>query len=491
MNLNNEKSIKKQKSSDINKSSDEESLVSSVFFENQIGNEKIKFSEEEVESDCQENSSSLLENIVTILEQLSTFYKKDQKLLFTILKEINLAINLLIKEFFSTSEKMNSKENEANHFFLTEEKNINKYNNERKKSDKLDINSKVVFLLKIEILNRKIASLNKEIKSLKTLLFKFDNQDKNNNFYKFVKKKFKEIKDKKKCDEFKYLLYIENQKKKIFDLEEKLKIKKNENLSKETLKSIRCFPNFIQYDFKEDINPKSIPLFQILHHRKDKETEKSIKNTKSKKHIINCLSVRNQNKVQIKPLIKSLNNTKSYSKKKFKGKALLINDKTKSIEDNNTLANTMQIKKNLKNCRDIDKNNSNKHLNFEKNLDIDNIKINNNYKTMNHEGKNAHNKFKINKKLVLEIKEFSPKTMINNKKEFFISHPTLNFAGFTKGKEQIYIGLPKNLLKFNKKGNINSTMMVFPSSLNETMVNLEKLRCNKLHVDISKKEDEK
>ena len=29
-------------------------------------------------------------------------------------------------------------------------------------------------------------------------------------------KKFKEIKDKKKCDEFKYLMYIENQKKKLW-----------------------------------------------------------------------------------------------------------------------------------------------------------------------------------------------------------------------------------------------------------------------------------
>jgi hypothetical protein len=32
-------------------------------------------------------------------------------------------------------------------------------------------------------------------------------------------------------------------------------------------------------------------------------------------------------------------------------------------------------------------------------------------------------------------------------------------------------------------------MMVFPSSLNETMVNIEKLRSNKLHVDINKKEN--
>ena len=91
--------------------------------------------------------------------------------------------------------------------------------------------------------------------------------------------------------------------------------------------------------------------------------------------------------------------------------------------------------------------------------------------------------------LAKEIKDFNPKTIINNKKEFFIAHPTLNIAGIAKGKEQIYIGLPKKLIKLNKGGNFKSTMMVFPSSLNETMVNLEKLRNNKLHVDINKKDN--
>ena len=55
------------------------------------------------------------------------------------------------------------------------------------------------------------------------------------------------------------------------DLEEKLKIKNNQNLPKETLKAIRCFPNFVQYDFKEDINPKTILLSQFFQKEKEKD----------------------------------------------------------------------------------------------------------------------------------------------------------------------------------------------------------------------------
>jgi hypothetical protein len=42
------------------------------------------------------------------------------------------------------------------------------------------------------------------------------------------------------------------------------------------------------------------------------------------------------------------------------------------------------------------------------------------------------------KKTEKEVKEFKPKTMINNKKEFFIAHPTLNYAGVSKKKDQAY-----------------------------------------------------
>jgi hypothetical protein len=43
-------------------------------------------------------------------------------------------------------------------------------------------------------------------------------------------------------------------------------------------------------------------------------------------------------------------------------------------------------------------------------------------------------------------------------------------------------------LKLNKGGNFKSARMIFPSSLNETLVNLEKLKINKFHIDEDKKE---
>ena len=489
-NKKNEKSIKSYSS--------EEDSIDSEYFENPKHILKLSDEDEEEEKDIQENPASILENIINNLEKLSNNYKDDQKFLFNILKEINIVINLLISEFTSESNpKTDSNENNVNNFFLTEEKNKYFDTNEENKNSKLDINSKIVFLLKIEILNRKISSLNEQIKNLKTLLFNNTNnnlnQEKKNNLYKYVMKKFKDIKDRKKCDDYKYLMFIENQKKKIMNLEEKLNIKKHENLPKETLKSIRCFPNFIQYDFKEDINPKTIPLTQFFQKENENKCEKS---PESNRKITNCYSDQHKNKKQMRPLFNSINNT-------------IANDnfnRPKELKINNSISKTVENYKNIINIKDI-KNNinilsnknklrpfkSNNLKNLEKFYDSDNDN-NIRHKALNKEEKKAYNsqkKYKIKKDLVKEIKEFHPKTIMTNKKKFFVAHPTLDIAGVAKGKEQVYIGLPKKLLRLNKGGNFKSTMMVFPSSLNETMVNLEKLRNNKLHIDINKKENEK
>ena len=483
----------------------EEDSYGSDYFQNN-NNSIIKFENEE--NEYTENSSLLLENIINILEKLSINCKDQQKSLYKILKEINNAINLLINEFMPESKKkFNINElndnNNNNNVFLTEEKMKNEKDNELNKSFKLDINSRVVYMLKIEKLNRKIQSLNEEINNLKNLLFnnsnsnQIFNQRRNNNYYKLLMKRFKEIKDTNKCDEYKYLIYIENQKKKIMDLEGQLNIKNNENLPKDIIKSIRCFPNFVQYDFKEDINPKTIPLYTILQKEKNKEKEKiKIKSCpKSKKDNILILSSK-RNKEQIKPLYCTINNS---VRNIYKTKNIIINDKFKTDENYNITNTDKNIHKNFISIKDMKNNftlfssrnnnikNSNIYnLNFDK---INNLKS----KTLNIGEKSVNKKskiYKIKNDLEKEVKKFNPKNLINNKKEFFLAHPTLNIAGVAKGKEQVYIGLPKKLLKLNKGGNFKSTMMVFPSSLNETMVNLEKLRSNKLHVDINKKENE-
>jgi hypothetical protein len=132
-----------------------------------------------------------------------------------------------------------------------------------------------------------------------------------------------------------------------------------------------------------------------------------------------------------------------------------------------------------------------------------NIKINNTFKNsktfcknrshkLNFKGlidkEKKSKKFIIDKNIIKEIREFNPKTLMSNEKEFFIAHPTLDIAGISKGKDHAYMGLPKKFLKLNR-GGAKSARVVFPSSLNETMVNLEKLRINKL-IDMKNNDSE-
>ena len=48
---------------------------------------------------------------------------------------------------------------------------------------------------------------------------------------------------------------------------------------------------------------------------------------------------------------------------------------------------------------------------------------------------------------------------------------------WSKKKEVKYVGLPKKIIRLKVHKNLENNMMItFPSSLNETLVNLEKLR---------------
>ena len=454
---------------------------------------KIFQTYKEEEKDINNKSNNfyiLLQNIIIILEKLVITFKDEKKLLYNILKEINTSINLLIKEFIPDFNKKIDISNLSS--FLTEENNDeeNIVSNEEAKGNELDINSKVVFLLKIKILNRKISSLNKELKTLKKIIYKNSSENKNNKYYDFMISKLKELKNKIKIDEFKYLFYINSQRKKIMELEEQLKTKKHENLSKEDLKSIRCFPNFVQYNFKEDINLKSLPLSQYL----KIESKHNSKSSNIRKNIIKSFS--SKNKLLIRNIDKDNNKSeKNIYKENEKVNEIILDDKLVT-DINNKTDDIINIKGNniinIKNNFIIygNKRNSN-DFNFDFLLDSDLLKKN--YETINPAEKilfeNKIKKFIINKNILDEIKRFKPKTLINNRKEFFIAHPTLKTAGVHKGKEQVYSGLPKKLLNLSKGRSFKSARMIFPSSLNETMVNLEKLRINKLHIDMDKKEN--
>ena len=110
----------------------------------------------------------------------------------------------------------------------------------------------------------------------------------------------------------------------------------------------------------------------------------------------------------------------------------------------------------------------------------DNITLNNS--TM--KNKTIDNELNRKNKIERFSKDYHPKTILDNKKEFFVSHPTLNTAGIIKKKEQKYVGIPNKLLRLKlHKGVEKNIQIKFPSSLNETLVNLEKLRkCKNIYI---------
>ena len=83
-----------------------------------------------------------------------------------------------------------------------------------------------------------------------------------------------------------------------------------------------------------------------------------------------------------------------------------------------------------------------------------------------------------------DIKEYTPENIMNKEKKFFISHPNLTLAGMDNKKNKFTSGLPNKIFsfKFSKKLEKNA-FFTFPSTLNETLVNLEKLRINKNYLD--------
>ena len=124
------------------------------------------------------------------------------------------------------------------------------------------------------------------------------------------------------------------------------------------------------------------------------------------------------------------------------------------------------------------KDNDNEDRNYQK--------IKNNFLTINSNLINSKNE--KSQKVIKELfKDYHPKTIMDNKKEFFISHPTLAIAGVVKNKESKYAGLPNKIIRLKVHKNLEKNMIItFPSSLNETLVNLEKLRKCKNNVNNDK-----
>lgn len=401
--------------------------------------------------------------IKSYIKQFLAEYVNEKTSIYFVLKEILNATIIIIKDFIDNN---NSSliENNPN-LFVTEDEG----SNNEKKNFNLDINSKIVFLLKIQKLNNTIKKLKEEQAFFKSIV-EVPNTKLGNNFIDLFKKKYMEQKAKNKKEELNYLLCIGEQEKEINSLKKEISKNVKENLPIEISKSLRCFPNFHQYDFKEDINPKSIPLFQQF--QKEKKIDKYLRKDiiKSPK---NDLSNSSKRKTNI------FNNNSSNDRTKL----LLTNPDFKRVKKNNKENffksrdnKVVSLNKiNIYNMSLINDNNVNKERN-----EFYKVGSNQKVKILNTESNIIKKKEENQRKINAYFKDYFPKTIIDNKKEFFLAHPTLSIAGVVKNKELKYIGLPKKIIRLKFHKNVEKNILVtFPSSLNETLVNLEKLRKRK------------
>ena len=309
---------------------------------------------------------------------------------------------------------------------------VRKENNKQNQKD--DNNQNLLYEFKISYLNQQIKDLKYEIELLSSneKYWLDDNSPKKYKIYNYLKKKNVKLQNKTKLDEFKYLLCIKEQQNKINDLENKLKLKILEN-SKE-VKESKCFPNISQFDLKEHINAKSIPL-----------TETILKNSKSSK--------KNLSKITEFKKDYFLTVTNSGSKTPFK----MLTDKSNKIYDKKPK------KKGL-----------NQGLFKSININLNDEKTNEKKLNKRNEADDYFNILKLNSEIIP-----------NKDKKFFISHPNLTIAGINQRLNKYNIGIPNKLFSFKFSKNINKNAFYkFPSTLSGIFVELEKLRIHQNNTEI-------
>ena len=363
------------------------------------------------------DNKSIFLSITSKIERIMINFSKSTLKLNYLLTKIENYINKIIRETTENINKTisdydNNKDNNKvislkNNFIKYDDNNKNKIKNNSSNEEKCESENK--------LLKKKINKLYQKINEME---IKF------------------------KIDELNYFFCIGENQKKINELENKLNMKNIDKMPKEELKKFLCYPHYVKFDVKEDINPKSIPMFTL---RKTK-----------------CKTSKNRHK----------NNKITYTG-----------------SDDNVLANYFK--------KSVDNNNDN-------NLDIiDIIKKSN---------KDIEEKFlsdkgieinEIKDTIKLGIKQYERQIPIvdqffGKKKSFFVSHPKLNYIKVGKDGKQLTSwkidnqlnNLPQQISKLKISKSQKNAMIVFPSSFNETMVNLEKLRTNKNFKSIENKFEE-
>ena len=238
-----------------------------------------------------------------------------------------------------------------------------------------------------------------------------------------------------------YLFCIGEYDKKVVDLEKKLNINSINKMPKDELKKMICYPHYVKFEPADEINPKSIPMF--------------LRNTKRKKNST-LFNLKKNNKKLSKSYIDS--NSFEFPSKRSKEN---INNScfvfSEQIENNNN-------------------NNAKKSINNEEDKILDKKKEK---QTNNEEIKNL---IELGKEK-FDIESQKLDIFFGKNKNFFLSHPKLNymnesqFSSWKKGIKQD--SFPKLLKQFKlQMRSQKNGSVIFPSFLNEIMVNIEKYRNN-------------
>ena len=374
-------------------------------------------------------------SIISKIEKLMIQYKQDRNKLYNILSNIENFINKIIQGEYSN--------NKSNNNTKSFKKSLS-YNLEN-----IDENKNNIIISSIN---------NKKINISNNNLLEGDLQESEICIYKRkINKlliKINEIENKFKIEKLKYLFCIGEYQKRLNDIENKLNMESIDKLPKDELKKFLCYPHYVKFDINEDINPKSIPMYCLRNMRRKK-----------------CQSSTYDNRINKNILSKSDNefNCYDYDLK------------------NNININSFDLLVDTKNDNNNDKVNIN---------DIEEEKISDIEKDINiGQVKSAVDlrKIKFDSKIQVLDKIFG------NDKNFFLSHPKLNYIkSLNEGNKMLnwkldnqINSLPQQLskLKTLSKSKKNA-LIVFPSFLNETLVNLEKLRTNKNFRNIENKFEE-
>lgn len=383
------------------------------------------------------NNSKDLENNKNNIKTKENDLSNDQdvKNITNIYRYITKTLENFIEKNYSNTKFVNNSLREIYSHIKTYLSSLSGVKNIKDKKTNTDNNEQnILYKFKIDDLNQQVNDLKQEIELLSNNETNKldDGSQKKFKIYNYLKKKNLKLENKTKLDEFKYLLCIQNQQQKINELENKLKLKILEHSSE--VKDSKCFPIINQFDLKEHVNPKLIPL-----------TETILKNSKS--------SRRNR-----------LSNLKDFQKDYY---LTITNSGSKT-------PNKIKFDKINK-----EKEENKKNEKLQKNL----------FKSINVNDKEEKQNEKINKRneadVLFDILKLNSEIIPNKDKKFFVSHPNLEIAGYNQRLNKYKMGVPNKLFSFKFSKNIDKNAFYkFPSTLNQIFLELEKLRIHANNTDI-------